>query len=337
LLAMARGRQVVAATGANIFWLTDFCGSGYAIVKEDRTVIVTSKMERNRAKEGEEAEVVAANGQAEIRAAALRELGRGRAVTDDASEFASSKRLREDKDLFLRARRQKDEEEIARIAEACRVLDKIYRGLEKEIRPGRSEWKIASEVLRIATENRTTPIADDLALSPTIIASGPRAAYPHVELSDREVKKGEFLLADIFFRYKGYCSDATRTFAVGTVSGEMKRNYQTVFDAQAAAMKAIRVGAVCEDVNEAAIGVLREKKLDRFMTHSTGHGVGIDIHELPNIRRKSLTKLARGDVVTDEPGIYFRGKYGIRIEDTVLVGERPKLLTKYTKELVTVG
>ncbi len=338
VLARAKGRKVVAATGANVFYLTDFCGAAHAIVLPDRTVLVTSKMEGNRARaEGHEVEVIAVGRGTEARAAVLKELGRGEVVTDEAAGLGSSSRFKASPELFLSARRVKDEVEIARITAASKVLDKIFRVLEKEIRPGRTEWQIAAEVMRVAIENETTPISDDLTLSPTIIASGEHAAFPHVELSSRKVKKGEFLLADIFFRYKGYNSDATRTFAVGTVSGEMKRNYGVVLEAQAAAMAAIRTGAVCGDVNEAAVSVLRKHKLDRYLTHSIGHGVGVDIHEMPGIFKGNPAKLLMNDVVTDEPGVYFKGRYGIRIEDTVVVDAKPKLLTRYTKELVSVG
>ncbi|HEV2225970.1 MAG TPA: M24 family metallopeptidase, partial [Nitrososphaerales archaeon] len=138
-------------------------------------------------------------------------------------------------------------------------------------------------------------------------------------------------------RFEGYNSDSTRTFAIGTPSAETKRNYSVVRDAQETALEVATTGSVCSDMNEAAVSVLRKNKLDRFLNHSVGHGVGIDINEFPSISKGNKAKLLENDVVTDEPGVYIPGKYGIRIEDTLVVGRRPELLTKFTKELITCG
>jgi Xaa-Pro aminopeptidase len=142
---------------------------------------------------------------------------------------------------------------------------------------------------------------------------------------------------DIFFRYAGYNSDATRTFAIGAPSAEMKRNYSAVKEAQEEALAMAREGVVCEQMNEAAVRVLRRHGVEKYLNHGVGHGVGIDIHELPSIAKGSRTRLGRNDVITDEPGVYLRGRYGIRIEDTLVVGRRPEVLTRFTKELVTCG
>jgi len=144
-------------------------------------------------------------------------------------------------------------------------------------------------------------------------------------------------VADIFFRYKGYNSDETRTFAVGTATAQMKKDYAAVLEAQEDAMKLVREGTVCEDVHFEAVKTLEKHKVAKYLNHSVGHGVGIDIHELPGIGRGSKTKLKKNDVVTGEPGIYFPGKYGIRIEDTVRVDGKPIILTRYTRELVVTG
>jgi Xaa-Pro aminopeptidase/Xaa-Pro dipeptidase len=169
------------------------------------------------------------------------------------------------------------------------------------------------------------------------VASGPNGALPHSELTARRIKEGDFVVADIFFRYRGYNSDETRTFAVGSATAEMKRHYATVLEAQESALDIIREGTVCEDVHMAAVKVLRKAGVEKYLNHSVGHGVGIDIHEMPPIGKGSKSRLLANDVVTDEPGIYFPGRYGIRIEDTVKTGRKPVLLTKFTKELLTVG
>jgi len=338
LLELAKGNQVVAAKSTNMFYATNFCGGGVAIVKPDKTVVVTSVMEADAAKQiGQEVEVIGVKKRTDLPVVVAKHLERGGVIVDDDTQFRRSRRFAMKPDLFLEARRVKDEEEIRRIAEASKVLDGIFAALEREIRPGRSEWEVAAEVMRLATLGQTVPTAFGDSLYPAIIASGENGALPHAGVSSKKIRNGEFVVADIFFRYEGYNSDATRTYAVGGVSGEMKRCYDAVREAQEAALSEIREGAVCGAVNEAAVEVLRKHSLDRYLTHSIGHGVGIDIHELPSIMKANRKKLLKDDVVTDEPGVYFSGRYGIRIEDTIRVGSRPELLTHYTKELVVVG
>ncbi len=338
VLSLAKGREVVATKGANLFWLTDFWGAGAAVVRDDKTIVVTSVLEENRARElGKEVEVVSVKKWAEVSGALARLLEKGDVYTDDDSELRRFKRFKMSPSLFLEARRMKDGMEVGRIMEASRGLDRIFEALPHELRPGRTEWEVAAEVMKVATQNGLTPSGSDSTLSPIIVASGENGALPHCELTDRRMKEGDFVVADIFFRCKGYNSDATRTFAVGRASPEMKRSYKAVLEAQENALELIRVGTACKDVNDEAVRTLRKHGLDKYLNHSIGHGVGIDIHELPKISKDSETALVRNDVVTDEPGVYFLGKYGVRIEDTVKTDRKPEVLTRYTKELVTAG
>jgi len=322
----------------NLFYLTDFWGAGAAIVHSDRTVLVTSPLEADRAEElGNEIEVVQAKKWAEVPAVVMKQLGGGRALVDSDTLFRKAKGFEPKPDLFLEARRVKDEMEVSRIMRASEGQDRIFRALEGEIRPGRTEWEVAAEVLRVAALNGLTPSGSDSALSPTIVAAGENGALPHAELTSRRIRKGDFVVVDLFFRYKGYNSDETRTFAVGGASADMKRKYRAVLEAQENALELVRVGSRCCDVNNEAVRTLRRYGLDRYLNHSVGHGVGIDIHEMPGINKDNRSELEKGEVVTDEPGIYLRDKFGIRIEDTVKVDKRPVPLTHYTEELVTVA
>jgi Xaa-Pro aminopeptidase/Xaa-Pro dipeptidase len=338
LLSLAKGKQVVAMTAANMFWLTDFWGGGAAIALPDRTVVVTGPLEADRAQEtGQETEVVVVKGWKEIPGEIVTQLRGRAALADDDSLLRGSKGVGVDKDLFLTARRAKDELETSRIATASKGLDRIFGGVQAELRPGRTEWQVAARIMGLATELGLTPSGSDSSLSPTIVASGENGALPHSELTGRRLRKGDFVVVDIFFRSKGYNSDSTRTFAVGSASAEMKRNYSVVLEAQERALDAAIPRTACGDVHEAAVDVLRKNRLDRFLNHSVGHGVGIDIHELPAISKGNKVPLELNDVVTDEPGIYIPGKYGIRIEDTFAIAKRPKILTKFTKDLVICG
>jgi Xaa-Pro aminopeptidase len=337
ILSMAKGKQVAVFTAQNLFYLTDFFGGGAAIVHPDKTVVVTSPLEADRAGEVcKEAEIVVVKKWKEVEAEIDRQLEKGSVIADQVGPGAK-KRFVARPGMFVDARRTKDAVELERIRKACAGTDKTYEALERALRPGRTEWELAGEVMKVALEEGMTPSNSDSSMGPVIIASGPHGAYGHSELSSRRVKAGDFVVADLFFRYEGYNSDETRTFAVGTVSSEMKRHYAIVKEAQQAALDAAKDGVACGKVNDAAVGVLKKYRMDRFLNHSVGHGVGIDIHEMPGIFHGNRVKLARNDVITDEPGVYLVGKYGIRIEDTVWVDRKPVVLTKYTKDLVTCG
>lgn len=338
VLALAGGKQVVAMTPANLFYLTDFFGSGAGIVLPDKTVVLTSPLEAERAGEvGKEVEVVVVKRQKDAPAALLKRLERRAAYVDKDDEVKGSNRFKEKPDMFLEARRVKDETEVQRIREASKRVDKIFGDLPSLLKPGRTEWEVAGEIMKLATEQGLTPSGSDSALSPTILGSGENGALPHSELTKRKLRKGDFVVADIFFRYKGYNSDETRTFCVGAATSTMKKHYQAVLEAQLSALEFAGAGRACEDVNEAAVEVLAEHGVEKYLNHSIGHGVGIDIHELPNISKGNKRKLMVNDVITDEPGIYLKGRYGIRIEDTLRVGKRADVLTRYTKDLVICG
>ncbi|MDG6909618.1 MAG: M24 family metallopeptidase [Nitrososphaerota archaeon] len=337
LLSMAKGKQVAVFTAPNLFYLTDFFGGGAAVVHADKTVVVTTPLEADRAEEVcKEAEIVVVKKWREVETEIERQLEKGSVVADQVAP-AGKRKFVAIPEMFVNARRAKDAQEVERIRKACAGTDKTYEALEKALRPGKTEWELAAEVMRVALEEEMTPSNSDSSMGPVIIASGPHGAYGHSELSGRKVKDGDFVVADLFFRYEGYNSDETRTFAVGTVSSEMKKHYAAVKDAQQAALDAARDGVPCGKVHDAAVAVLKKNRLDKFLNHSVGHGVGIDIHEMPGIFHGNKVKLARDDVITDEPGVYFVGKYGIRIEDTIWLDRKPVVLTKYTKDLVTCG
>ncbi len=337
-LALAKGSPVVAMTGANMFYLTDFWGGGAAIVEPEKTVVVTTPLEADRAEElAHEAEVVTVKRWDDVARQVGRLSGRAEALVDDDRQLRADARFKLRPDVFQGARRVKDEAEIVRIARACKGLDSIFEEMPRLLKPGRTEWEVAADVMKIATADELVPPSFDGALSPLILASGPNGALPHSDLTRRRLKSGDMVVVDIFFRYLGYHSDATRTFAVGRPNAEAKKDYSAVLESQLESLRLVKTGARCGDVHQKVVSTLQKSGLAEYFIHSTGHGVGIDIHEEPGIRSGSETVLQENEVVTDEPGIYKAGKYGIRIEDTVRVGSKPTVMTRYTKELVTAG
>jgi Xaa-Pro aminopeptidase len=177
---------------------------------------------------------------------------------------------------------------------------------------------------------------------PTIIASGARSALPHGRATQQVIGRDGFVVCDFGVILAGYCSDQTRSVWVGAASGarekEARQAYQSVREAQEAAIAAVRPGIRVGEVDAAAREVLRKAGLKRYFTHSTGHGVGLEIHEAPRIAAGQEERLQPGMVITIEPGVYFPGKWGVRIEDMVAVSQDGcEVLTPTSKDFLAVG
>jgi Xaa-Pro aminopeptidase len=171
----------------------------------------------------------------------------------------------------------------------------------------------------------------------TIVASGRRSALPHAHPSARRVGPNELLLIDMGSIVAGYASDMTRTYAVGGAGTKIRRIYKAVLDSQLTALSLLKPGIACGKVDRAVRNVLRVYGLDKLFMHSTGHGLGLEIHERPRIGRKEAVKLEAGMIITIEPGVYDEGSGGVRIEDTVLVTEKGcEVLTPTKKDLVVL-
>ncbi len=328
--------NVLVTKPQNLFYLTGFWGGGIGVVLDDRVVVITSMMEKERAKESTTGtEVVGVSTSSEIWDEARSRLRKGSSVADSNIDRKIAVNLTVDDGLFLKARRTKDREEIEKILTASRKIDRIYELIEREVREGMTEREVAAEVLRAATLEGLTPFGSEGSLSPVIVAAGENGARPHAEITDRSLREGDLMVVDLFFRFEGYGSDATRTFGVGRISGEKRDAYQAVLAAQ---KKGIQLSRTDVEGKELHARVSQELgSLEKYFTHGTGHGIGIDVHEMPNVGRTSRDVLQENDVITIEPGIYLPGSYGIRIEDTVLVGMQSAVLTHYPKELVLLG
>lgn len=235
--------------------------------------------------------------------------------------------------LVERLRAIKDAEEIKRLRAAVKLASGLYGPLLKHIRPGKSESALAAKLEYQAR------MAGAAGMSfATIVASGPRSALPHGVASLQLIVNNGFIVIDYGVILDGYCSDMTRTLYVGRPGTWETRVYQAVREAQQAAVEAVRPGIETGKVDRAARKVLARAGLLRYFTHSTGHGVGLEIHEIPKLARGQHELLHPGMVVTIEPGVYVPGKGGVRIEDMVLVTERGcEVLTPTPKELITLA
>ena len=227
-------------------------------------------------------------------------------------------------------RAAKDEEEIALMVKAQEITDRAFDEICKFIRPGMTEQEIAAklqyDMLRFGAEK--------MSFDP-IVVSGPNGSLPHGVPSSKQVQKGEFLTMDFGCKYGGYCSDMTRTVALGEPTEEMKKVYQIVLEAQLAGIAVTRAGVPGTSIDAAARKVIADAGYGEFFGHGYGHSLGIEIHESPNANTRDNTLLPVGAVVSAEPGIYLPGKFGVRIEDvTILREDGCEILTKSPKDLI---
>jgi len=208
----------------------------------------------------------------------------------------------------------KDEGELAVMAEAALAGCRLFEGILKFLRPGVPEMNVAAEL-----EHQARLLGAEGMSFETIVASGARSAMPHGRATAALLPKRGFVTLDFGIIHKGYCSDMTRTVYLGKPRPGERKAYEAVLEAQENAVNAVAPGASCAEVDEAARSILRREGFGEAFSHSTGHGVGLEIHEPPRVGVGQTTRLVPGMVVTIEPGIYLAGRFGIRIEDMVAV------------------
>ncbi|MGC8606220.1 MAG: M24 family metallopeptidase [Vulcanisaeta sp.] len=228
-------------------------------------------------------------------------------------------------DSILRIREVKDDYEVKMIEEATRITEEA---LDDALKSG-LEGKRERDVAAMLYQGMISRGAEDVAFKP-IVASGSNGAYPHHVFTDRVIKRGDLVTIDIGARYNLYCTDMTRTVAIGSVSGRLKDAALAVLEAFRKASNSVKPGIKAMDIDLVARNVLSEYGFDTYYIHSTGHGVGIEVHEKPAISPLSDEELRSNEVITVEPGVYIKGVGGIRIEDTILItetGARP--ISKY--------
>jgi Xaa-Pro aminopeptidase len=230
--------------------------------------------------------------------------------------------------LIEHLRMVKDAVEMERIRASVIVNSQALDAAIKRFKTGMTESELAAEI-----DYQNRKLGAEAPAFDTIVAAGQRSALPHAHPGAASICAGILLIDMGAFREK-YASDMTRMFHVGPATPKYKRAYRAVLEAQLAAIDAVKPGATASSVDRAARSTLKAHGLDREFIHSTGHGLGLEIHELPRIGSKDKTKLAAGMAITIEPGVYIEGWGGIRIEDTVLVTAGGcEILTPTTKEL----
>lgn len=253
----------------------------------------------------------------------------------DASVFLKLKnnlrggKLKPQSQLVWDLRKVKDKAELGYMRKAAEITDEGIRRVAEVIRPGIREYEVAAEI-----EYAMRKLGSEGVAFETIVASGRRSAFPHGGCTDKKIKKGEFIVLDLGAKYQNYRADLTRTLLIGKPSQKQAKIYETVRKAQQKAFESLYEGVKAKDADAVARKIIKQAGYGKYFVHSLGHGVGLDVHELPTLTPESKDLLKAGNVVTVEPGIYIVGFGGVRIEDTVLVHkEKAEKLTKASYDL----
>ena len=328
----------------NWFYLTGFTGeAGALVVSRDATTLITDGRFTVQAREethGVQVELQQAGLYPSV-GVFLKKQG-ARRVGYDANQIsvaqlhalkkaAGSKwRGREATGLVEGLRMRKDAQELALMRKAAILVGEVFEGVLKLIRPGVHESEIAAELeYQMKKRGASGPSFE------TIVASGPRGALPHARPTAKRLRKNELVVLDLGVILGHYCSDMTRTVYLGHATRRVRDWYRSVQEAQEAGVAAVKAGVTCGEVDAAAREVLKKSGLDQYFVHSTGHGLGLEVHEDPRVARGQAVRLEAGNVITIEPGIYLEAVGGIRIEDDVLVGAgRGEVLTRVTRDLI---
>jgi Xaa-Pro aminopeptidase len=328
----------------NWYYLTGFTGeSGALVVSEDETTLVTDGRFTVQAKEEtrgirielQKGGLYGAVGEY------LRKKRSGR-VGYDANQLTVSQlktlqravgskwRGVETAGVVERLRMRKDAQELAVMRKAAILAGEVLEGVLKLVKPGVRENELGAEI-----EYQMKKRGASGASFETIVASGARGALPHARPTAKRLRKNELVVLDLGAILGHYCSDMTRTVHVGRASKRIRAWYQAVQEAQETAVATVRAGVTCGEVDAAAREVLKKNGLEQYFVHSTGHGLGLEVHEEPRVARGQPVRLEAGNVITIEPGVYVEGVGGIRIEDDVVVqAGRNEVLTRVKRDLI---
>lgn len=229
-------------------------------------------------------------------------------------------------------REVKEAAEIDRIARAAAVTDQAFEHILGVVAPGMTEAEVALELEVHMRRNGSAGVAFS-----SIVASGPNSSRPHATAGERVIEQGDIVLMDLGARVGGYCADLTRTVVMGAASEEYLRVHEAVLEANRAGKAALRGGLTGTEIDKAARDRLQESGFGDRLGHGLGHGVGLDVHELPTLSPRGLRTVPPGSVVTIEPGVYLEGRFGVRIEDLVVVeDEGCRVLSESPRDLIEV-
>ena len=327
----------------NLFYLTGFWGEAIGVLeKGGKTTIIAPELEAQRAKE-DSVNCNVITSQRGGLVSSLTSTIKTKKICTDCQNYSimqslkkSIPKIKQSSTPFYNARIIKDSEEIRALKKASSVIDEMFELCAQTIKKGRRESELQAFLMAFANANDLFDTGYRSTLNPLIIASGQNSSLPHAQVTKRKFTDGDMITVDLTLRYKGYISDATRTFGLGSISKEAITVYEIVKESQKAGQKAVRPQKTCASVDDACTKIIEEYHYGPHFIHSTGHGIGLDVHEGPNISAKNKEKLKKDMAITVEPGIYIPKKFGVRIEDSLIVKDRAAVMHKFTKDLIVI-
>jgi Xaa-Pro aminopeptidase len=343
-LQEARTGAMVITALPNVRYLSGFTGSNAALlITGDRSLLFTDPRYQIQASAESDCEVKIAKGpltkellkwtrRLRIKSLAFEQNRISFEDFEYLKHGAEGIRLKALSGIVEKLRMVKSPVEVAAIKGSVQLNSTALEQALRHFRSSMTERDLAAEI-----GYRMRRLGADREAFETIVASGQRSALPHAQPTGRSIQTNQLLLIDMGATVAGYASDMTRTHAVGKPTAKARQMYRAVLESQLAAIDAVKPGASCASIDRAARSVLRAHRLDDLFIHSTGHGLGLEIHEAPRLGRKEKTKLEPGMAVTIEPGVYAQGLVGVRIEDTLVVTSSGcEVLTPTGKELVVL-
>ncbi|PRS10196.1 Xaa-Pro dipeptidase [Bacillus atrophaeus] len=334
---------LLITSGTNLQYMTGFTGSaGLAVISEERAAFITDFRYTEQAKAQVKGFEIIEHGGSLIQTAAdtINDFGIAKLGFEQNSmtygTYASYHAVVNSAELVPVAesveklRLIKSDEEIKILEEAAKIADDAFHHILTFIKPGISEISVANELEFFMRSQGADSSSFDM-----IVASGLRSSLPHGVASEKLIESGDFVTLDFGAYYKGYCSDITRTIAVGEPSDKLKDIYQIVFDAQALGVQHIKPGMTGKEADALTRDHITAKGYGQYFGHSTGHGLGMEVHESPGLSARSSAVLEPGMIVTVEPGIYIPETGGVRIEDDIVITENGcRTITHSPKELI---
>ncbi|MER5174903.1 MAG: M24 family metallopeptidase [Candidatus Nitrosocosmicus sp.] len=328
-------KLIVLFRPENTFYLTNFWGEGITIISEEniQTKLVVPKLEYTRAiNTSKECDVISSDRGITIINTLMNLIKEGDIVFSDSNDFDIINKIQKkignknvviDSKLLYSLREIKDTEEINNIKIASKTIDKLFEIALKEIKENMiTEEQIQSilvyEAMKLGARFPSYPYTSN----PLIVASGPNGSFPHAETSNKKIKSGELIVIDLTLSFNHYVSDATRTFGLGNITKEMKEVYETVKISQENGIEYIKKTSDFSDIDACCRNTITNKQWGEYFIHSTGHGIGLEVHEPPWIRPNFKNKIKENMTITIEPGIYIENKLGVRIEDSLLITKK---------------
>jgi Xaa-Pro aminopeptidase len=316
----------------DIFYLTGFWGEGILVILETLSKLIVPKLEYARAlRVSKDCDVISSERGKTLTDSLSNQLNGNNVVfygnnhhhiIKELGKKISKRNIVVDYNPVEKVREIKDAQEIEKIKKASNIIDKLFEVATNEIKVNRSEEEIQAILVYEAMKMGAKFPFYQFTSNPLIVASGSQASFPHAETSKRAIKNDEFIVIDITLSYDHYVSDATRTFGIGRVSKKMKSTYDIVKAAQENGIRRISETDNFALVDAACRDTIQKEGMGEYFIHSTGHGIGLEVHESPWIRPKITSHIQENMTITIEPGIYLENNFGVRIEDSLCIVKR---------------